>query len=77
MASESEVTGAPWIYFVSNTYKKSALSWIDHCTWYLSTSVRRSIHLGGPGMATTWEIWMLREVHNYDRGSTYRNDGEC
>ena len=29
--------------------KKSALSRTDHCTWYLSTSVRRSIQLGGPG----------------------------
>ena len=28
-------------------------------------------------MATTEEVWMPREVHNYDRGSTYRNDGEC
>ena len=26
-----------------------ALSSIDHCTWHLSTSVRRSIQLGGPG----------------------------
>ena len=30
-------------------YKISALSRTDHCTWYLSTSVRRSIKLGGPG----------------------------
>ena len=28
-------------------------------------------------MAATEEVWMPREVHNYDRGSTYRNDGEC
>ena len=32
--------------FVSDNYKKSALSRTDHCTWYLSTSVRRSIQLG-------------------------------
>ena len=35
------------IYFVSNNYKKSALSRTDHCTCYLPTSVRRSIQLGG------------------------------
>ena len=23
------------------------------------------------------EVWMPREVHRYDRDSTYRNDGEC
>ena len=23
------------------------------------------------------EVWMPREVHNNDRGTTYRNDGEC
>ena len=28
-------------------------------------------------MAATEEVWMPREVHNYGRGSTYRNDGEC
>ena len=28
-------------------------------------------------MATTEDVWMPREVHNYDRGSTYWNDGEC
>ena len=28
-------------------------------------------------MAATEVVWMPREVHNYDRGSTYRNDGEC
>ena len=28
-------------------------------------------------MAATEEVWMPREVDNYDRGSTYRNDGEC
>ena len=28
-------------------------------------------------MAATEEVWMQREIHNYDRGSTYRNDGEC
>ena len=28
-------------------------------------------------MAATEEVWMPREVHNYDRGSTYRNDSEC
>ena len=27
-------------------------------------------------MAAIEEIWIPREVHNYDRGSTYRNDGE-
>ncbi|KAK2179777.1 hypothetical protein NP493_473g02016 [Ridgeia piscesae] len=27
-------------------------------------------------MATTEDVWMPREVHNYDRGSTYWNDGE-
>ena len=25
----------------------------------------------------TEEVWMPREVHNYDRGSTYWNAGEC
>ena len=34
---------------VSDSYKKNALSRTDHCAWYLSTSVRRSIQLGGPG----------------------------
>ena len=28
-------------------------------------------------MAATEEIWMPREIHNHDRGSTYGNDGEC
>ena len=28
-------------------------------------------------MAATEEVWLPREVHNYDRGYTYRNDGEC
>ena len=28
-------------------------------------------------MAATGEVWLPCEVHNYDRGSTYRNDGEC
>ena len=28
-------------------------------------------------MATTEEVWMPREVQNYDLGSTYGNDGEC
>ena len=27
-------------------------------------------------MTATEEVWMPGEVHNYDRGSTYRND-EC
>ena len=27
-------------------------------------------------MATTEEVWLSREVQNYDRGSTYTNDGE-
>ena len=36
----SEVTGALWIYFVYDSYKKSALSKTDHCTWYLSTSLQ-------------------------------------
>ena len=27
-------------------------------------------------MVATEEVWMPREIHNYDRGSTYRNDGE-
>ena len=27
-------------------------------------------------MAASEEVWMPREVHNYDRGSTYRSDGE-
>ena len=27
-------------------------------------------------MAATEEVWMPREFHNYDPGSTYRNDGE-
>ena len=30
----------------------------------------------GRTMAATEEVWLPREVHNYDRGSTYRNDGE-
>ena len=59
------------------TVKKSALSKTDHCTWYLSTSVRSSIQLGGPGYGSYWEVWLPRDVHNYDRGTTYRNDGEC
>ena len=34
----TEVTGTPRIwYFVSDSYKKSALSRTDHYTWYLST----------------------------------------
>ena len=28
-------------------------------------------------MAATEEVLMPTEVHNYDRGSTYRNVGEC
>ena len=28
-------------------------------------------------MAATEEVWLLREVHNYDRGSTCWNDGKC
>ena len=28
-------------------------------------------------MAATGEVWLPRVVHNCDRGSTYRNDGEC
>ena len=28
-------------------------------------------------MAATEEVWMPREVFNYDRRSTFRNDGEC
>ena len=35
--------------FASGNYKKSALSRIDHCTWYLSTSQRHSMQSGGPG----------------------------
>ena len=27
-------------------------------------------------MAAPEEVWMLREVHNYDRGSRYGNDGK-
>ena len=27
--------------------------------------------------ATEEEEWLPREVHNNDRGITYRNDGEC
>ena len=34
--------------FCLRQLQKSALSRTDHCTWYLSTSVRRSIQLGGP-----------------------------
>ena len=46
----SEVTRTPWIwYFASDIYKKNALSRTDHFTLYLSTPVRRSIQLGGPG----------------------------
>ena len=36
-----------------------------------------SIGRTGLCMAATEEVWMSREVHNYDRSSTYRNDGEC
>ena len=25
----------------------------------------------------TEEVWLPREVHNNDRGTTYRNDGDC
>ncbi len=28
-------------------------------------------------MTATKDVWMPSEVHNYDRGSLYRNDGEC
>ena len=28
-------------------------------------------------MAATEEVWLPREVHNNDRGTTYWNDGEC
>ena len=28
-------------------------------------------------MAITEEVWLPREVHNIDRRTTYRNDGEC
>ena len=49
----------------------------DHCIWYLLTSVRRSIQLEDRATAATEEVWLPREVHNNDRGSTYRNDGEC
>ena len=35
--------------FCLRQLQKSALSRTDHCTWYLSTSVRRSIQLRGPG----------------------------
>ena len=41
-------------YFVSDSYKKSALSRTDHCSWYLSTSVRHSIQLGRPGNGSYW-----------------------
>ena len=54
------------------------LSRTDHCAWYLSTSVRRSIYSWEDRtMAATEEVGMPREVHNYDRSSTYRNDGDC
>ena len=46
----SEGSREPWIrYFVSDRYKKSALSKTDLCTWYFLISVKRSIQLGGPG----------------------------
>ena len=35
--------------FFLRQLQKSALSRTDHCTWYLSTSVRLSLQLGGPG----------------------------
>ena len=35
--------------FFSDSYKKSALNRTNHCSWYLSTIVRRSIQLGGTG----------------------------
>ena len=28
-------------------------------------------------MAVIEEVWLPREVHNNDRGTTYWNDGEC
>ena len=28
-------------------------------------------------MVVTEEVWLPREVHNIDRSTTYRNDGEC
>ena len=28
-------------------------------------------------MAANEEVWLPREIHNNDRGTTYRNDGEC
>ena len=33
--------------------------------------------VGDRVMAATEEVLMPSEVLNYDRGSTYRNDGEC
>ena len=33
--------------FCLRQLQENALSRTDHCTWYLSTSVRRSIQLGG------------------------------
>ena len=72
----SEVTGARWIlYFVSDSYKKTELSMTDHCTWYLST-FSKAYSWKNRAMAATEEVLMPREVHNYDRGSTYRNYGE-
>ena len=74
----SEESGAPWIlYFAPDSYKKTALSRTDHCTWYLSTSEGVRYNWEGRAMTATEEVWLPREVHNYDLVSTYRNDGEC
>ena len=47
----------------------------DHCICRLQQGVRYSWE--ERAMAATEEVWLPREVHNNDRGTTYWNDGEC
>ena len=42
------------IFCLRQLQEKCIYSRTDHCTWYLSTSVRRSIQLGGPGYGSYW-----------------------
>ena len=68
----SEVTGEPWIlnYFRRQLYEK----YIEQdrpLYMVLSISIRHSSQLREPGYDSFEEIWMPRELHNYDRSSTY------
>ena len=47
----------------------------DHCICRLHKGIRYSWE--DHAVAATEQVWMPREVHNNDRVSTYRNDGEC